>query len=416
MNIKKLKLQNGLKILLIPRKNTEAATVFILVKVGSEFEEKRISGISHFLEHMCFKGTKRRPNKLAIAKEFDALGAEYNAFTSKEYTGYFAKAAGSNTKKILDIVSDIYLNSTLPDEEIEKEKGVIIEEINMNRDVPQSHIWDIFFELLYKNQPAGWDIAGAAEIIKKLKRGDFVKFRQKFYHISNALVVVSGKFEEKAILEEIKKAFGELIKKPVISKQKTMFKIQKRPEIKIVFKKTDQTHLIFGFECLNLFNEKKYALEILSSILGGGMSSRLFQKIREEMGLAYYIDNGASLFSDHGLIMTAAGIRNDKIQEAIDAIWKEHQKMADELICKEEIETAKKRLKGRLVLNIETSDEIASFYGGQEILLNTILTPEEIFRKIDAVSVSDIKKIAQKIFKKEKLNIAIIGPIKKIRI
>jgi len=413
--MKKLKLPNGLKILLVNQKNTDAVTALILVKVGSEYESKEINGISHFLEHMCFKGTKKRPDKLAISKELDSLGAEYNAFTSKEYTGYFAKSASSNFQKIFDIISDIYLNSILPENEIEKERRVILEEINMNRDLPQHYVWNIFMELAYGNQPAGWDIAGTSDTLKKIERRHLLEFRQKFYQPTNTLIVIAGNFKESTAVLNIQKTFGNLFAGPKIKKQKTILKKQKDAEIKINFKKTEQTHLIFGFECSNLFDKRKYALEILSAILGGGMSSRLFQKIREKMGLAYYIYNDLLLFSDHGLILTSAGVQNEKIKEAIENIWREHQKIIND-ISAEEIAIAKKRIKGQLILNTETSDELASFYGGQEIILGKTLTPAEIIKKIEKVNLSEIKQLAKEIFKKEKINIAVIGPIKNLKI
>ncbi len=410
--IKKLRLANGLKVLLIPQKNTESATVLVLVKVGSEYENKKINGISHFCEHMCFKGTERRPDKLSIAKEFDALGAEYNAFTSKEYTGYFAKSTGANVGKIFNIISDIYLNSALPEEEIEKEKGVIIEEINMYRDEPRQHVWDMFLELLYKDQPAGRNTAGNPEAIKKLIKKDFLEFRKRFYHPANTIIAVAGNFNEKKIKKEIEKFFGKLKKQPVILKTKTVLKKQNRPSIQALFKKSDQTHFILGFECLNIFDERKYVLEILTTILGGGMSSRLFQKIREKMGLAYYVYAETMLLSDHGIFAAAAGVKNEKINAALSAVWQECLNIANKPVSEEELKIAKKRIRGQLALNIETSDELASFFSGQEIMLKKTLSPEEIFKKFNKVSASDIQKLAKQIFLKEKINIAAIGPEK----
>lgn len=410
--MEKITLPNGLKIILIPRRDDPAATVFILTKAGLEYENKKNNGISHFLEHLCFKGTKRRPSKLHIAKEFDSLGAQYNAFTSKEYTGYFAKAKNSHLGKILDIVSDIYLNSLFPEEEIKKEKGVIIEEINMHRDSPADHVWDVFFELKYGNQPTGWNTAGSPKTVSNLKRDDFLRYHQQLYHPSNTLVAIAGNFNKNNIFRQIKKIFNPLEKKPIIPKTATDLKGQKELRVKNIVKKSEQTHIIFGFESLNLFDKRRYILDVLATILGGGMSSRLFQKIREEKGWAYYIYTEPILFTDHGLALTACGVRNNSVSEAIKIIWEEHKKIAEKPIAKEELALAKKKIKGQLALGLETSDEIASFYGGQELLLGRSFTPEQIYKKIDSVTAKDIQKLAKDIFKKEKINIALIGPTK----
>lgn len=410
--MEKITLPNGLKIILIPRRDDPAATIFILTKAGLEYENKNNNGISHFLEHLCFKGTKRRPSKLHIAKEFDSLGAEYNAFTSKEYTGYFAKAKNSHLDKILDIVSDIYLNSLFPEKEIEKEKGVIIEEINKYRDSPEDHIWDVFLELIYGDQPAGWNTAGTAKTVTGLKRDDFLRYHQQLYHPSNTLAAIAGNFNKNNIFRQIKKIFDPLEKKPIISKTATDLKGQKKSRVKNIVKKSEQTHIIFGFESLNLFDKRRYILDVLTTILGGGMSSRLFQKIREEKGLAYHISTVPILFIDHGLTLTACGVRNNSVSEAIKIIWEEHKKIAEKPIADEEISLAKKKIKGQLALGLETSDEIASFYGGQELLLGRSFTPEQIYKKIDSVTAKDIQKLAKDIFKKEKINIALIGPTK----
>lgn len=408
-NFNKIALDNGLRIITVPKHDSLAVTVLVLVEAGSKYETKEINGISHFLEHMCFKGTKKRPKSINISSELDAIGAQYNAFTGHEYTGYYAKAQPKHFEKILDVVSDIYLNPTLPEEEINKEKGVIIEEINMIEDESRRKIWDIFLELLYGDQPAGWDIAGEKETIKKLTRGDFIKYHNEHYLAQSSLVVVAGKFDEKEAVEKIKEAFRGVKFGEKTPKIKTLEQ-QEKPEILLKHKKIDQSHLILGVRAYDLFDKRKAALQVLADILGGSMSSRLFQKIREEMGAAYYIRAEADLFTDHGYLAVSAGVDNQRAEAVVAAIVEEFKKAAQNGVGEKELQTAKDHLTGNLMLSLETSDELASFYGGQEILKREIMPPAELAEKIQKVKSEEIKEVARDIFKNEKLNLALIGP------
>lgn len=406
---KKITLDNGLRIILAPKSDSLAATVLVLVEAGSKYETKEINGISHFLEHMCFKGTEKRPKSIDIASELDGIGAAYNAFTGHEYTGYYAKSQPKHFEKILDVVSDVYLNSIFNQQEINKERGVIIEEINMIEDAPMKKIGYVFLDLLYGDQPAGWDIAGRKEVIKKLNRDDFIKYHNEHYLAQSSLVVVAGKFDEEEAIEKIKSAFG-----GVKSGEKTpkikILEQQGKPEILLKYKKTDQTNLILGVRAFDIFDKRKYALQILGDILGGSMSSRLWQKVREKMGAAYYVRVEADLFTDHGFLAMAAGVDNKKIESVISAALEEFKKITEESISQKEFERAKEHLIGHLFLSLETSDEIAGFYGGQEILTKKLTAPEEIAEKIQAVKAEEIQEVAADIFKNEKLNLALIGP------
>lgn len=407
--INKIELDNGLRIITAPKPDSLTTTVLILVEAGSKYETKDINGISHFLEHMCFKGTKKRPKSIDIASEFDGIGAISNAFTSLEYTGYYAKAQPKHFDKILDAVSDIYLNQTLPEAEINKERGVIIEEINMIEDEPRRKVWDIFLELLYGDQPAGWDTAGTKEIVKKITRDDFVKYRSEHYLPQSTLVVVSGKFDESEITEKIKNYFSSInlgVKSPKIKTEEH----QEEPKILLKYKKSDQTHMILGVRTCNLFDKRKYALEVLADILGGGMSSRLFQKIREEMGAAYYVRASVDLYTDHGYLAVSVGADNKRIEEIIKACLEEFKKISEKSIGEKELQKAKDHITGNLLISLETSDELAGFYGSQEILTRKIVSPEEMAKKIQSVKVEEIIEIADDIFKNSKLNLALIGP------
>lgn len=414
MEFKKITFGNGLRVVLVPRPQSLAATVLILVEAGCEYEAKKINGLSHFLEHMMFKGTVNRPKVGQVAEEFAALGAQSNAFTSYEYTGYWAKAESRKLHKILEIASDLYLNPLFNLEEIEKERGVIIEEINMRRhDNPEGDAAQEFLSLLYGDQPAGWDVAGEKHIIRSLKRSDFVAYRAKHYVPSKTVVAVSGNFSEKLAVKEIRDYFGKLGRKPRASKVKTKNLIQNRPRLKFKFKETSQSHLFLGVKAFNLFDKRRYAIGLLSDILGGGMSSRLFKSIREEMGAAYTVVSDADLYLDHGYLAVYAGVDHVKMPLVIEAILKEFNLIKDKIVPDRELRKAKDHTIGNMILGLETSDRLASFYGEQEILTQKILTPEEIINKIRKVKAEEIRSVARAIFRNEKLNLAVIGPYKK---
>lgn len=410
-SFKKHTLENGLRIILAPQAASLAATVLVLVEAGSKYETKEINGLSHFLEHMCFKGTKKRPREIDVASELDSLGAEYNAFTSLEYTGYWIKANAEKLEQSLDIVSDIYLNPVFNPQEIDKERGVVIEELNMYRDTPARHVVDLFFNVLYGDQPAGWNVVGSKDVINALKREDFLKYREAHYLGNSTLVVVAGAFNEQEVLGKIKNYFSGIQAGVKSQKIKTIEK-QDKPQALTQFKESDQTHLVLGVRAFDVFDERRFALQVLANILGGSMSSRLFQKIRGEMGAAYHISAGADLLSDHGLLAVNAGVDHKKLDDVIKAINEEFADIRDNGVKDEELRRAKSHLSGTLALSLETSDEIASFYGGQEIIKREISSLGELLKKIQAVSADEIKAVAQEIFKNEKLNMALIGPFK----
>jgi len=408
---KKTTLKNGLRIITIPKKNTQSLTVLVLVGTGSKYERKETNGISHFLEHMYFKGTKKRPSATAIAETLDKVGGIYNAFTSEEYTGYFAKVAAQHFELALGWVSDIFLNSLLPEKEIEKEKGVIIEEINMIYDNPMSYVQTLWPKLLYGDQPAGWDVAGTKETVSKMTREKLIDYTEKQYVASNTIVSIAGNFNEPLAIKKVKEFFSKIkttkpIKKPRVIEQ------QQKPNLLLHFRETDQTHLCLGVRAFDLFHPKRYVQDLLSVILGGMMSSRLFEKIRAELGIAYYINTNSEENPDTGFLFTQTGIDNKNVEKGILTILKEYKKISQEKVPVSELKKAKDYLKGKTTLLLESSDAQASFYTGQELLEKKILTPEEIFKKIDQVSQDDILKVAKDIFQPQKLNLALIGPFK----
>ena len=410
-DFKKITLKNGLRILFVPRPESLAASVFILVSTGSEYENKKNNGISHFLEHMMFKGTTNRPVPMQIAEELASLGAQSNAFTGQELTGYWAKAESNKISKIIEIVSDLYLNPIFNSEEIEKERGVIIQEINMYEDNPMSKVKNVFNSLLYGDQPAGWDIAGKKENVNSFKREDFITYRNEHYVSKGTLVVVSGKFNEKMALDQIKKYFEDIPNHKLLSKLKTV-ENQKYQKLAISFKESEQSHLIIGFRTFNIFDHRKYALEILSDALGGGMSSRLFKRIREELGAAYYVNSEADLSIDHGFLSISAGVDHQKIDLVMSAIFEECSDLKNNLLSEKEFQKTKDHMIGNLILGLETSDELASYYGSQEIIMKSIISPKELIKKINSVTREEVRTVARDIFKNNMINFAVVGPYK----
>lgn len=406
----KFTFKNGLRLVTVPIKNTQAVTVLVLVGTGSKYETKEINGISHFLEHMFFKGTKKRPNTLAIAETLDKVGGEYNAFTGREYTGYWAKTDSKHLDLALDWVSDIFLNSKIEQKEIDKERKVIIEEINMYLDTPTDYVDDVWINLLYGNQPAGWRVIGREEAIERIKRQDFINYFKNHYSSQNTVVTVAGNINRNLELK-IKKFFNKII----IRKSKEKVKIiekQKNPRTSIYYKKTDQTHLRLGVRGYNIFHSDKYVLDILSVILGRGMSSRLWIAIRANQGLAYYVRTLNNCETDTGYLVTEAGIDNKRVDKAIRIILKNYKLIKNKKVSEKELRKAKDFIKGKSILNMEGSDDQAPFYSFQELLENKILTLDEKLAKIERVTADDIQRVAKDIFRPEKLNLALIGPFK----
>jgi len=357
---------------------------------------------------MCFKGTNKRPNSNIISHELDSLGSEYNAFTDHEMTGYYAKGDSKHFKKLLDVVSDVYLNSTFPESEIEKEKGVICEEINMYEDMPARHVHDVFDELVYGDIPAGRNIAGTHDTVRSMKRDDFVKYHLSQYTASNTVVVVAGNIDTNVAHQEITNYFGVLPNTKPKSKTKALF--EKTKKIKIEHKKTDQVHLMLGLKSYKRNDARNKTLRIMSAVLGAGMSSRLFNKLREEMGVCYYVSSHISMRAENGMLVINAGVTTERTNEVISVLLSELFRLTQELVSESELKKVKNLLVGHMKLGLESSDDIANFYGTQLLLKNEIKSLKEKEKEILSVSAKDIQKIAKDIVKTENLKLAIVGP------
>jgi len=409
-NYRKTVLKNNLRVLTVPIKNANSVTVLILVGTGSKYETKDINGISHFLEHLFFKGTKKRPTTLAISETLDKIGGQYNAFTSKEVTGYWAKVDKKHTDVALDWIADIFLNSQFDQTEIERERGVVIEELNMYLDTPTSYVSELFEDLLYGDQPAGWRIVGEKENIQQFNRQKVIDYYQKHYAAKNTVVCVAGDFNQKDVGAKIKRYFGDIEDKESGDKPGVK-EIQGQPGILLHHKKTDQIHLCLGVRSYDIFDSRKYALQLMAVMLGGNMSSRLFISVRERNGLGYYVHTSPEFTTDAGYLVTQAGVKQDSLEKAVELILAEYRDLKHKKVTPQELKKAKDYVRGSTALALDATDSQASFYATQEVIENTVLTIEEKLKMIDKVTVADIHKVAQDIFKNEKLNLAVIGPV-----
>lgn len=410
MKFKKTTLPNGLRVMTVPAKGNPSVMVLVMVETGSNYETKEQNGLSHFLEHMCFKGTALRPNASDIARELDSLGAQNNAFTGNEYTGYYAKAAKKHFPKLFEIISDLYLNPTLPAEDLEKERGVILEEVSMYEDLPQRKVWMVLSELLYGDVPAGRSILGPRENIKKFTRDDFVDYRSKHYVASKTIVIVAGDVSAGTVLREVKKNFKDIPKGKKLSKPAVRVK-QSTPRLLVHKKKTDQTHIVVAFPTYGAKDKRSPAAAVLSEVLGKGMSSRLFAKLRDEMGACYYVRAGHEQYTDHGVLTIATGINVSRTKEVLKVILEECKKLAQTPVPNEELLKAQEHNIGHLYMDLETTDSLAEFYAVEEVSTGKPKNPDEIEKEIRKVTAKDVMNAAQNIFKDENLNVAIVGNI-----
>lgn len=406
-------LKNGLRAVLIPMPETETATVVVMTGTGSRHETEKENGLAHFLEHMFFKGTKKRPNAKVISEELDGLGAIYNAFTAKERTAYYAKVRSQYIDEAVDAISDICLNSTLPEKEITKERGAILQEIDMYEDMPMRTVDDVFDALFFgAEHPLGRTILGPKDNIRSFKRKEFTEYMRKHYTPQNTIVCVAGNFPLQKTLAKITREFGKM-KKGEPHAFLPFVDTQEKPRVAIKHKKTDQTQLILGVPAYPYLHKDEYALAVLATILGGGMSSRLFMEIREKRGLAYSVHAWVEKYPDTGYVAVQAGVEHGKLGKTVSTILSELAKIKRTPVSKGELEKAKAYIKGTMTLSLETSDKLAVYACTSLVNTGGVQSLKEVVRKIDAVTARDITRVARDLFKTEKLNLAIIGPHEK---
>ena len=403
------KFSNGLRVITAPSSGTKAVTLLILVGAGSRYETQAERGISHFLEHMFFKGGERYKTAKDVSQAIDGVGGDFNAFTGKEYAGYYVKVASEKKEVAFDVLSDMLLNAKFDPQEIDKERGVILEELNMYEDMPVYKIgWD-FEELLFGEHPMAWDQIGLPEVIKTVTQKDFQDYKKSLYTPENTVIIVSGDIDpkESETLAERYFHFPET-KREKESSRFTWETLKNRVFIRD--KKTEQAHLVVGFPGLDHHDPRRYAESVLAILLGGNMSSRMFLNIREAKGLCYSISTNRDPYSDCGVFSTRAGVDITRVEEAISAIINEYEKLRVSPPLPEEVERAKNYLKGKITLRMEDSEEVASFLGTQALLMDTVETLDDYFSKIDRVNAEQIFELSKELFSPEKRSMAVIGP------
>lgn len=406
---KKTTLSSGLRVVTQSLKNTQAVTVLILVGAGSRYETKEINGISHFLEHMFFKGAKKYTNTKEVSEAIDGVGGSFNAFTGKEYVGYYVKVASKHQDTALDVLSDMLLHSKFDPEEIDRERGVIMEEYNMYQDTPMQQIgWD-FEELIYGDQPMGWDQVGTKEVIHSVQRDDFVDYQSKLYSPDNIVIAVAGNVEHDEIAKKIESMFPFQDGKKMYEPEPVQ-EMPRKKFVRIRNKKTEQAHVMLGMPGYPEQHKDHYALKLLTIVLGGNMSSRMFLSVRERQGLAYYISTSSDDYTDTGTVSTNAGVSIDGIDKAITAIMKEYKEVVDNPVSEKELKKAKEYLKGKLILRLEDSEEYAHLIGKYEVLYNEPMPMDKLFEEIDKVTVEDVHRVAKDLFRENRLYLSIIGP------
>lgn len=410
MNYQQTTLKNGLNLVTSKMKDSPSVTVLVVVSTGSRYEDDNNNGISHFLEHMCFKGTSKRPTALHISRELDSIGSQNNAFTSQEFTGYYAKAHPRHLETIMDVVSDIYLNPVFDPNEIEKEKGVIIEEMNLYEDMPHRLVQDVFSETLYKDQPAGYWVIGTKENVLKVSQQDFIDYRNKHYVASGTTVFVAGDIDEEKVKDLVEKYFENISTSPK-SECLPVVEKQTKPELLIKEKDTDQTHIVLGVKTFPGNDKRNTTLRVLNAVLGGGMSSRLFQKLREEMGVGYYVRSETDESTDHGVLSVSTGVDTNRVVEVVRAVMSEFKKIRDELVPESELKKAKDYIIGSTFLGLESSDSVAEYYAMQKIVSGEMITPSDFASHIEKVTPQDVMNLAKEIMTNDRLNMAAIGNI-----
>lgn len=406
---KEITLKNGLKVLLVPIPGVQSLTIMKMYNVGSRQETPDIFGVAHFLEHMMFKGTQKRPIARDISHELEAVGAQYNAFTGKDMTAYYVKVAAPKFELAVEVLADMLYNSKFDSEELAKEKGVVIEEMKVYEDQPSHYVEDIYEEMIFSGNNLSEKILGTRETINAMTREQLVDYRDRFYHDHNSILCVSG-----AVPENAEDVLNQYWNHPQTNKElngniyQPFVNTQTEPRVTVFAKKVEQAHLQIGFMCDGFSSEESYAYHVLCSVMGAGMSSRLFEELREKRGLCYYVRMSPDLFTDAGSLVVKSGLNQDKLEEAITIILSELKKLKEELVESKELEKAKDFIIGNTILSLEDSAHVAESYMRTYVVTGKLLTPQEKMAKVAAVTAEDVMNVAKKILVNERMNLAVI--------
>ena len=404
----KTTLANGIRVVTAPMPQVGSVACFLMLAAGSRYETPEAKGIAHFAEHMFFKGTERRPTARVLSAEIDAIGGEFNAFTGKELTGYYVKCGAETRDVALDVLADMLLRSRFDPGEIEKEKGVILEEMNVYLDTPQRYVGSVYDRLLYDDHPLGWDILGTQETIEGASRETFRTYLDTWYRPERLVVGVAGRIGD-GLLERLEELLGELEPRETGAPRPVEVPPDGSPVL-LHPKSSEQAHLVLGVRGYPLGHPDRYALQLLTVVLGGGMSSRLFTEVRERRGLAYYVHAGSAAYTDTGTVYASAGVDVDRVDEAITTILAELRTIAAEPVPADELEKARGYAKGRFVLRLESPQGTIQYGLRREVLEGEIEEPDEVLRQLDAVTAEDVRRVARDLLKEKRLYLALVGP------
>jgi predicted Zn-dependent peptidase len=402
-------LANGIRVLTAPMPQAQSVSCFVFLAAGSRYETRETSGIAHFAEHMFFKGTERRPRSRDITTEIDGIGGEFNAFTGKEYTGYYVRAAAESRDVAFDVLVDMIRHSKFDPDEIEREKGVIVEEMNMYFDTPRDYISGLYERLLYGDQPLGWDIIGSKETVRAATRETFFDYVGRWYKPERMVIGVGGKVGD-GLPERLEELLGDLEPAETPRPPALDPAANGGPRVELHTKASDQAHLCLGVRSYPIRHPDRYALQLLTTVLGGGMSSRLFTEVRERRGLAYYVFGTNSSYTDAGSLYAQAGVDIARIDDAVSTIVAELRRIAEEPVPADELEKARSSAKGRFVLQLESPHGTIVFGLRREVLEGRAVEPREVLDGLDAVTAEDVQRVAQDVIGRNGLNLALIGP------
>lgn len=404
-------LGNGLNLLAVPIKNAPAVTVAIFTGVGSRYETDAQAGIAHIFEHMAFKGTTNRPTRRQIDEEIAMLGGESNAATGHEFTYYYVKTPAYHWEKALDIVSDLLLHSTFPADELAKEEQVIVQEYMMYEDNPHRKLGADFRAQIWPNHPLGRKIEGTPDTILAITRDDLLTFQKEYYVRNNMLIAIGGDFDVSKAVSLATEYFQAVPNDRIVTYQE-VGDLQPSSHVQVTVRAQEAVDLAVGFK--GITRKQQHELDILNvliGVFGSGSHSRLFRHVRDELGLTYYIGAGHMDFQDDGLFVVRAGVAKDKVEVALRAILQECRLMTEELVGEHELKLAKEYLKGKMLLELETTDSVLEYYAFQQLLEPSIRTPRDIVEKIDSITAADIATVAKEVFKSGNIYAGLLGPV-----
>ncbi|HEV2127977.1 MAG TPA: pitrilysin family protein [Thermomicrobiales bacterium] len=405
----KTTLTNGVRVVTGPMSGVHSTSLIFYYNVGSRYERPEVAGVSHYLEHMLFKGTERRPDPVMISEEIEQVGGMINAGTGRESTTYWCKVPSTHTAMAFDVMADMLRNSLFSTTEMDKERKVIFEEIRAVQDIPEELVHDLIDEVVWGDDPLGREIAGSIETVGSIDRDSMVDFWQRNYCPERLVIAAGGDVDHGEIVRMVEAAFGDLEQQtPDTTTLATI--MQDAPRLRVVNRPTEQAHLAISVPAVSYRDDRRHAQAMIDSILSSGMSSRLFQEIREKRGLVYSVFGYFRGYEDVGQGVVYAGTDIDRVEEATDAILGELKKLRDVRVSEEEITRNKELRKGRLLMSLEDSRAVASWVGSQEATYGEIKSPEQVMEEIDAVTADDVQALAHELFRDDRLNMVLIGP------